>query len=176
MKIYSLFVVIIIQLNTLWAIHPNHLSVTNLSINEKEKSIDYSIRLFQDDINYLISALYHEELYHSTDTFDFDKSTEKIDNYFLNAFQIFSEGNQYLPKIVNRVNNEHEYWLHYSIKLNEIPKNLTIKNRILLDIYADQTNLVIISYSNQEKGISFNLEKQEHYINLETVKSTACLN
>lgn len=150
------------------AIHPTHMSVTNISIDSTKTKITYSIRLFQDDMNHLIEAIYHEELFHSNEPFDLKNNTSKIDKYFTNAFQIY-QGNKILSsQITDRQTDEHDYQLNFEITLNDKIENIIkIKNRILLDIYSDQTNLVIISFNNTEKGISFDMQNQEQTITLE---------
>ena len=157
---------LLITLNAL-ALHPTHLSVVNLTFNAESTELSYSIRLFQDDINFLIAALYHDEIFHTTDTFDLNKHTEKLDSYFQNTFEVYIANELCESEITKRDNNEYEFWFYFKVKLSTSPELVKVRNRILLDIHSDQTNLLIVSDGNNEKGYTFDLKKQEQYINLD---------
>lgn len=53
--------------------HPVHFTIVNMDLDLAKNELTYSIRLFQEDMNTLFMDLYHEELFHSSDTFDFEK-------------------------------------------------------------------------------------------------------
>jgi hypothetical protein len=139
-----------------YAKHPTHMSVTHIEIDTNKNTLNYSIRLFQDDVNYLITSLYHDELFHSTDTFDFHENLDKFENYFTCNLQITVDG-KLLEKGKTEVKpSEYEFWLYGSYSLKNTVEKLEIRNTILIDFHSDQTNLVIISYNKNEKGLTFN--------------------
>lgn len=168
MKNFFISIIFWLISSVTFAAHPTHMSVVNLSFDASNNKIEYSIHLFQDDINHLITALYHDEIFHTNDTFDLSKNTEKLDRYFTETFQIYYADKLLTPIITKRTSDAHDYRLYFSIPfMSEETNQIRIRNRILLDIYSDQTNLVIYSTNTNEKGLSFNMEKQEQYITLD---------
>jgi hypothetical protein len=156
MKHYLLYSFVWLSFLQISGMHPTHMSVVNMELNPEKKQINYSIRLFQDDINYLITSLYHEELFHSNEEFDFSKNTYKLENYFISSLVIRADELILKPQLIKQDINEFEYWLYFSIDLENIPNSLEISNRILTDFYKDQINLLIFSYNEKEKGLTFN--------------------
>lgn len=150
-----------------WAKHPTHLSVVNMEVRPEPPSIEYSLRIFQDDINFLITNLYHDELFHSTKEFDIAKNTQKLDNYFMQAVEVSVNGNTLKPILIKKESNEIEYWLFFSVPLQSIPLQLNIKNKILTEYHTDQTNLLIFSYKEQEKGLTFTTDHTNEIITLD---------
>jgi hypothetical protein len=149
--------------------HPTHISIVNMEIDADSLKLNYSIRLFQDDLLYLITGLYHKELFHTTDTFDLALNMDKIENYFKNSLEIKTDSLILKPKLIHNKNEETEFWLFYSINLIQLPNTLTIKNSILIDLYSDQTNLLIFSYNKKEKGLTFNSKTISQSIILENL-------
>lgn len=149
-----------------WGMHPTHMSVVNMDLYPDSLQIKYTIRLFQDDVNLLISSLYHKELFHSSENFDLSANTSKIENYFTEHFKIKLNNISLKPILISKENKETDYCLQYIVELTEIPDSICVENSILLDFFSDQTNLLILSYKNKEKGITFNNIIQSQYINL----------
>ncbi len=150
-----------------WSMHPTHMSIVNIDYTPRDSIITYSIRVFQDDIIILLTQLYHKELFHSNQPFDLAENTQKVENYFDNNLEFFINNVKLQPQLINIDSEEIDYWLHYSITITEAPKNLTIRNTILTQLYSDQTNLVIFAYKNKEKGLTFGKDITEKVISLE---------
>jgi hypothetical protein len=58
--------------------------------------------------------------------------------------------------------DDESLWLFYSGTLEK--KNLTdltVNNQMLLDLYMDQTNLVIVNNGATEKGLSFDWDNRQ---------------
>ncbi len=138
-----------------WSMHPTHMSIVNVDYNPVDSTLTYSVRVFQDDIVYLITQLYHKELFHSNQPFDLAENTQKIEDYFNKNLEFYSEDKKLCSKLINIDSEEIDYWLHYTISLSAPIKQLTIRNTILTQLYSDQTNLVIFAYNNKEKGLTF---------------------
>jgi hypothetical protein len=167
MKFFIAITFFFIQSVSTFAFHPTHISITSIEVDPDSLQINYSIRLFQDDIGYLIMALYHEELFHTADTFDFLHNTQKIEAYFIENIKMEVNGEYLYPVLKKKEINETEFWLYFSAKLENIPYSLTIENTVLLNLYRDQTNLVIFTYNKKEKGLTFDAKDIKQIIYLE---------
>ena len=166
MRPYILLIIFLSSLLSINAGHPIHLSVINMEIDDDTGKLEYSVRLFQEDLSTLLSVLYHEAL-HKNQQLD----SNAISEYITQNFTISDKNKKYQPILIKEEGNDLEYWLYYEIQLNEFPKELVIENKILVNIYADQKNLVIFSYKNKEKGLTFDLQTRKQPIILENILS-----
>ena len=144
-----------------------HLSVTNIDYNQENSSFDLSVRLFSDDFQNIIYQKYGMDIL-AGDT--------------LTAIPVCVE--QYFGERMTIVqhSNNMEYTADLSIKSWELKENeivfqaefsskeeidaITIENSLLIDLYFDQKNLLIISYKTMEKGIEFDIKNRQHKIKL----------
>ncbi len=149
-------------------LHPVYVSVTNINVDVNNKKIDYSIKLFQDDLSALIYHYYAINL-----TFDEEKDlTEKqyqvINEYITTTFNI-KVNNKPISKLKfqKKELNEGGIWLFYSgtWKDKEI-KDITIKNQLMIDFFFDQNNMVILGVNGKENGYMFNSSTTDKTINL----------
>ncbi len=161
----SVLIIIIVSLCIgVKAEHPLHLSVVNMNIEEGAMKINYSVRLFQEDLITLLGMLNHEAL-HKNQVLD----SNAVHKYICEAFKIYTDQKQVSPILSYKKNNELEYWLYYEVTLNDIPTEIIIQNKIFLELFLDQQNLLIFSYRNKENGITFDRENQKQTIFLDSI-------
>lgn len=147
--------------------HPVHFTIVNMDLDLAKNELTYSIRLFQEDMNTLFMDLYHEELFHSSDTFDFEKNQDKFIRYFKESLQIYIDGARLEPELNSQTNGETEYWLYFRAEIPESAKLLRIKNTLFISYNKDQLNLLIFSCKNKEKGLTFGPETIESTIKID---------
>jgi hypothetical protein len=148
----------------LFANHPLHFSVVNINLDKDSRTLSYSVRLFQEDLIVLIGMLNHEAL-HKNQELD----SNAVHAYISGAFQIFSNEKQVVCDLMKKESSELEYWLYYETILPNIPEMITIQNRIFLELFQDQQNLVIFSFKNKEKGLTFSAQIQKQPIALDSI-------
>ena len=81
-----------------------------------------------------------------------------------NWFVHFSVVNLELDK-----NSRNDEYLYHTISIPTIPNTLLIKKLILPDLFIDQTNLLIFSCGNNEKGLTFDAQKTEQLFDLKNI-------
>jgi hypothetical protein len=163
MKVLVVFFSLLVPLST-YAKHPLHLSVVNMTLEEDSLKINFSVRLFQEDIITLLGILNHEAM-HKNQILD----STAVSNYIKNAIRVDVDQQKTKAILKHEKSDEVEYWLFYEIKLNKIPNEITIHDKILLDIFLDQQNLVIFSFKNKEKGLTFDQQNQKQPIVLKSI-------
>jgi translation elongation factor P/translation initiation factor 5A len=57
---------------------------------------------------------------------------------------------------------DNELKLNLICRMNKNAKVVTVRNKILTDIYRDQTNFVILNYGSFEEGVKLTPEKSEY--------------
>lgn len=149
--------------------HPVHISIVNMELTEKNNTLTYSVRLFQEDIIDLLGILIHEELHKGKTEQEAYNDTTLIPNYFKETINVFCDNRNLNFDLVNQVNQETEVWLYYSVSLESIPKEIEIENKIYNGIFPDQTNMLIFAYGKKEKAISFNSKFTRQRFNLNDI-------
>lgn len=144
-----------------YAKHPLHLSVVNMTIDIETRQIEYSMRLFQEDVIVLMQLLYHDAMHKNLPL-----DSTLVGNYFTSNFKISDGTKTLVPLLIKSESNELEYWLYYSVSLTDVPEKIIIDNSIMLEIFSDQQNLLIFSTGNIEKGLTFDKKTTQHQINL----------
>ena len=152
-----------------WAamLHPLHFSVTNIEYNKNNKSFDISLKIFTDDLENAINKNYGKKLNLSQD--DKNNDTNKlIKKYINNNFSIIVDDKKMNEKnfVFKDVKfNENSTWIYYEYKKIKKIKTVSIKNSILMDIFNDQTNLIIFKYLDCQKGFQLQNKNDKAVVN-----------
>jgi hypothetical protein len=140
------------------SLHPVHVSYTNLDITPETGEINLVYKFFTDDIKLLFYHLYDRDLLFDSNKDLTSEEIEMTSGYLFQSFILKEKDNQVIKfNFTRKEQNEEFIWLYFKGKLFQ--KNtgqLILTNRVLLDLFEDQTNLVILSSGNYEKGFHFN--------------------
>lgn len=142
--------------------HPIHVSVCNIEFNDDKLTI--AVKLFKDDFQLAIYHNYGLEL--NYDDAEFPNSKKVIDKYMNNALKIVLNKRDSLKLSFKRAEiNDEAVWFYYTFEQEDFNR-IYVKNELLLDIYGDQTNLLILNYRNNQNGYRFNVRNTEQRIKL----------
>ena len=141
--------------------HPVHVSVLNIDYSSGKPSIDLAFKLFLSDIELAVAHNYNVAL--NLDKFkENSESTEQINKYVSALFTIRVNNNVPSELVYKgKELNEDAVWLYYTIPVKKRIKELWIRNLLLMDIYPDQTNLIITAINGKEVGYHLDYKKQE---------------
>ncbi len=68
---------------------------------------------------------------------------------------------------VRKVQDEESIWLYYTCRLpSDNIKSFRLTNSLLLQLFDDQTNLVIVTYKGADTGYTFNYDNWKSEITL----------
>ncbi len=147
---------IFVAVITLLLCHPVHLTVTNVEYFAKKKYFIIQIRFFRDDLEKAISLdtgvkpdFRHGGRQEQELLLSFIKKylTINIDGHKLDADYQLED--YHLEDIT--------LWARVKVKYREGRiGNVRIVNRLMLNLYPDQQNLLIFVYNNRQKGLTFN--------------------
>ena len=152
-----------------WAamLHPLHFSVTNIEYNKDKKSFDISLKIFTNDLENVINKKYGEKLNLAKD--DKNKNSDKlIKKYISNHFSIIIDGKKMNKKkfIFKDIKyNENSTWIYYEYKKVKKIKTVSIYNSILMDIFNDQTSLIIFKYLDHQEGFQLQNKNDKAVVN-----------
>lgn len=140
------------------AAHPLHLSITNILYENGKLNIQ--MKTFRDDWEV---GYFH---YHGIPVDFTDPSGREIPwfrEYLKKSFRI-SSGKE-IPSLSLEIDSisleEDAMTIEMHALVPESPNSLYIYNTLLIDIYPDQTNLVIFVSGKKETGIKFDIKKHD---------------
>lgn len=143
--------------------HPVHVSVMNMEYIEDEKSFSISIKTFKDDMEI---AIYHRygKIVNLSEIGQRATGNAFIEKYLLETIEIKYDENIIAPTIEEIIYNDDGIHVKLKSKANNNLDKISVLNTLLMDIYMDQTNLVIISYKNKEKGYKLDVKNNSFEI------------
>jgi len=145
------------------AYHPIHVSVCNVELNGTENIV--SVKLFKDDFALALKNNYQISI-------PMDRANEKthseiISKYINSCFQIESGQGKTLKLVFKTTEiNEEAIWVYFNAENFTNLAKLRVKNTLMLDLWDDQTNLVILNWKGKETGYRFNRREVEIEIDL----------
>jgi hypothetical protein len=143
--------------------HPVHISVVNIDIIPDSNTIAYAVGLFYPDLQVLINFKYNTLI-----DFDRDVSMTSVE---YRAILDYVHANLVLTDMLSdtlsieflRWKLEDEMiWLFFCTEYKPEDNALNIQNTLMLDLYSDQKNYVLIRKEAFEEGIEFNKRKTNH--------------
>jgi hypothetical protein len=146
--------------------HPVHVSVLNIELDHSKPTIDFSFKVFTSDLELAIAHNYNVAL-HLGQPNESPESATRINKYVTDAFSLLIDNKQ--PgkfEFVKKEINEDAIWLRFRVSGNKNIRELEINNSLLMDIYEDQTNLIIVSLNGKDTGYRLNYGHREVKIKL----------
>ena len=146
--------------------HPVHVSVTNVDLEPETGMINVSVKLFSDDFEDLILRKYGVQM-----SITLQENPEKhiaaINRYIGDALQFTINGGQEIEMDFSGSELNHEaIWLSYMGVSGQRIRKMEVRNELMLDKFEDQTNLMIVSYGDQQNGYRLNNKNTELSFNI----------
>lgn len=146
-------------------LHPQHIAFTYVDINPETLSVNISHKIYIDDFSLLFFHLYEKEIALEPES-DFNPGDIKLINGYMKERFVLSAGNDTLSlNYIKKQQDDQTVWIYFTGKIEEsLPDKLEISNMMLMDLYMDQTNLLILNTGSKEQGIMFNWDKRQETI------------
>ncbi len=140
-------------------LHPIHNSVTNIEYFQKQKEFKITVKLYKDDFKTIIYKNYKYVL-DPEQIPPADSSSFYMTDYVKRnlVFIVGKKGYNKFKLQSAKVNFE-ALWLTFTLPFNKKPKSIMLHNSLMNDMFADQSNLVIFSFTGNEEGYIFNHNK-----------------
>jgi len=146
-------------------LHPLHVAYTNIDINTGQKTIAVSHKVFAQDFTMLFAHLFEKNIEPKVDS-EFAQPEIDLITHYMNYRFILSSGTDTIKLAYqSKQMDDESLFLYFSGKYAaEDLSKLKIDNLLLLDLYMDQTNLVIVNQGSREQGLTFNWDKRQEII------------
>jgi hypothetical protein len=151
----------ILLLTTYVFLHPVHVTVMSLDYFSREKELKGFLKIYYDDF-LLDLGMTGADTSGIKLNVSSEKNKELIVSFLEKKVTISGGERIFKPELVEMTlaDNELKLGLVYSVKRKL--KSIKVHNSILSDIYADQSNLVLIKYGSFEEGVKLTPEMREY--------------
>jgi len=137
-------------------LHPVHVSLLNIDMETNTGDFTLTFKMFSDDFESIISQKYGIQL-DIVNQVDPEENILSVNKYIDESFSMSINGMRIeaLEYIRNELNHE-AIWLFYRGRFEGTIRTVTITNKVMMDKFEDQTNLVIVTYLNKQNGYRLN--------------------
>lgn len=137
--------------------HDFHLSKCDIHYSEDDTAIQISLRIFIDDLEEAIAKVLKEENLKLCTDREVETADSIMVAYLESTFQIKVDNDlrdlEYVGKEVSE--DLLAVWCYFEIPNISPKENIQIENKILMETFADQSNMVSMIYSK---------DKEEHFM------------
>ena len=142
-------------------LHPVHVSLLNVVLDPRTGNIEIAFKLYSDDFENIIVNKYNIDL-DITDKADPGEKIDIIHKYIEESFELSINGTKIDNwEFTGNQSDEESIWLYYKKLWPGQIQKVSIRNEILMDLYEDQTNLVIITWFDKQNGFRLNNKTRE---------------
>lgn len=131
--------------------HPVHVTITSIERAGESDSLRVFFRMYYDDF-----LLDQYEPGRAGDT-EKEICTSRLNDlsgkYFNNKINIFINNKRVTGKLLNTTLDNNELSMNLLFPADRNLRKISVINRVLINIYADQSNLTIIKIGDFEEGI-----------------------
>ena len=139
--------------------HPIYISSTMIDYKEKERRVEISIKLFNDDLERALSQRTSKDI-----EIDTDRETEGVDvlisSYVQDNFKLHINGKQVKLKVLgSEVLKDDDFYATYVyLEASKVrrPKKVKVENTLLFDVEDSQQNFMTfrVNKSNSKKFVT----------------------
>jgi len=147
-------------------LHPVHVSLTNIEYNGTQNKYEITLKFFKDDFNKIIEKKFNTSI-NLQDSSISSAEKKTVAEYINSHLKISTLKNKITSKcVIKKQVAEYSVWYYLQIPSKKQPQKIQITNTLMLDLYSDQTNLVIVKvgekewsemYSNSDTAFEFSV-------------------
>lgn len=131
--------------------HPFYVGVTEVQHNEKEKTLEISVKLFIDDFEAALNKQYRTTIDLSQPK-DAVKMNEQVAGYLQQHLQLKINGQAVKTEFLGYEKEREAAWCYIQVNNISSVKKLEITNSLLYDVFDKQINLIHVTVKGQRKS------------------------
>lgn len=142
--------------------HPLHVTITSIDLDPEQGEINVSHRFFTDDFTLLFFHLYERNIVPKANQEFSDADLEIIQQYLSDAFVIKSGWNSAIRlDYVRKEQDGNSILLFFKGSIPEGENtSFSLTDEIMLDLFIDHKNLVIVAVNGKEEGYTFDFNER----------------
>lgn len=148
----------------LMALHPVHFAVFNFEISS-EYNAAYSIKVNNADFHSMATAYYGSHFKLDPGKQEIVEEERAMIEQLVNSnFVVQSQEKIYKSILDSVFINRQELFLYFTLNFTGKENELIITNRLFMEAFSDQKNLLIFVYKGKESGFIFDKKNTKHQI------------
>ena len=153
-SIILLSIVLLFSSATIHKKHPIHVSVCDIKHNEEKNWMEITIKIFADDFEDLLFEQSEIQTLLGSNE-EHIKTNDLIVDYLSRTLSFSIDGKKVAYSFVGKEVEELAVWCYLYIPEVTDMKSFTITNRVMMDWFKDQTNVVHVDYKGKLKSTFF---------------------
>lgn len=150
MTVDLIIALILTMLPTASPVHDFHITIGRMSVENDQAVLQ--IRLYQDDLELGLQKHYADDSLR----LQIDQKTDSLFQVYLNEKLVIKQGDELLTGVIATSGEDILYgypvwWYSLTYSSSSVIETLDIDNRILMEMFEDQQNLIRITHYPSEK-------------------------
>lgn len=146
-------------LSFIGAVHPLHVSVTDIVFDEKEKELEIVIRIFIDDLELSIRNQTNKPELNLLTPKGGQNTDQLVGAYLQEHLKISLDGKTHTTKYLGSEIDDLALVCYVQVSGVKKWKTIEVKNNVIMETYDDQSNLVHVTVKG--KVLSMRLTKEK---------------
>ena len=148
-------------------LHPFHLSVCEIFINEKTSSFEVSQKVFLDDMENSLKETYKWENLDIVNPHNKERLDSIIRHYFLKNITLYNSDKEIPLYFLGYEIEKDVLWIYMESKPQKHTNTFFIQNTVLIDFFSDQINIIHCKKNNISQSVKLERNKKKTMIVLE---------
>lgn len=140
--------------------HPFHVSVVEINHNAADKNLEISCKIFTDDFERVLRQNYKTrvDIINPTDRAAVDKL---VSDYIRSHLVLTVDGKPAEFSYLGYEREDDAIYSYVEVPNTPLPKKIDISNKLMYDLFDDQTNLVHVLVGGNRKSSKLEYPKAE---------------
>ncbi|TGE10356.1 DUF6702 family protein [Hymenobacter fodinae] len=145
-----------------WA-HAYHASIMELRYNPQKLQLEIALKVFSDDFEKALSVGQSAGI-------SLDKSPkEQVNTLVLQlvrrSVEFSTKPGEVLPLTLVGIQHEHDsHWVYFTAKLPRPVQSVSMRHKLLLDVFPDQMNIVNLEAAGQKQSLLFRSGQEQQQL------------
>ena len=140
-------------------LHEFHLSKSMMKYNQEEKAIQISLHLFIDDFEEALASKGADSM-NLFKKIEHPRADEYIQLYLKDRLHIIVDDQELEFEYIGKEMSEDlaGIWMYLEILNVEVPESIEVENRLLIEMFEDQRNIMNVSANGKSDYLMFTSE------------------
>jgi hypothetical protein len=146
------FICLYSLLTILFEIHPLHVSVTEIEMDEKDKRLEIMMRVFIDDLELTLRQNLHQP---ALDILSLSENgrDEIVSDYLKDHVKLSLDSKIQKIKYIGHEQEESAFIFYVEVSNVKKWKTIQVQNDIIMNTFSDQSNLVHVTVGEKVKSL-----------------------
>jgi hypothetical protein len=138
-----------------WRPHEFYVSLTEIHYNSNNERLEVSMRLFPDDLDRALFERNGIQTQLAT-KLEHERADSLLKAYLLEGFSLQADRQEILFQYLGKEAESDAIWCYLESEPLPVPRELSIRNELLTEVFTDQVNIVQVYVDTWNKGLLLN--------------------